>query len=154
MDICHKCELVSDHCHLWYLLINNDGIATIPVPLGIMACTARLVCEKSWPPTPPSRIIGLFWQDAISVGGSNPSTSCSPPQFVWPAAPEPSPVIRHSLSNPLQSPRRGHTASISTGALIKVTFNDPDVTLELEPALTGSAGSRGEPVFVFQVTLN
>lgn len=32
--------------------------------------------------------------------------------------------------------------------LKKVTFNDPDVTLELEPALTGSVGSKGETVFV------
>ncbi|CAB1431803.1 unnamed protein product [Pleuronectes platessa] len=65
-------------------------------------------------------------------------------EFVWPTTTEPSPVIRHSLSSPLQSPSCGHAANISTGSLRKVTFNDPDVTLELEPALTGRAGSRGE----------
>lgn len=65
-------------------------------------------------------------------------------------------VIRHSLSSPLQSPSHSHSASISTSSQRKVTFNDPDVVLELGPALTVSAGCKGEAAFVpaFPVTLN
>lgn len=48
------------------------------------------------------------------------------------------------------------TAPASAAALTKVTSNDPGATLELEPALTGRVGSRGETgcVDAFLVTLN
>lgn len=84
----------------------------------------------------------------------------------------PPPALHHSLSGqPLLSPPKSSgilflahykvpaAATLPASApasLRKVTFNDPDVTPELEAALTGSAGSRGETVFVsvFLGTLN
>lgn len=89
-----------------------------------------------------------LWIDAISMRCLNIRTSHPPPLCAWPATTELSLVIRHSLSNLLQSPSCGRTASISTSSKRKVTSNDPDVVLELEPALTVSKGSRGETVSV------
>lgn len=71
------------------------------------------------------------------------------PPSTWPATTELSLVIRHSLSNLLQSPSCGRTASISTSSKRKVTSNDADVVLELEPALTVSKRWNGICVCVF-----
>lgn len=113
---------------------------------------AQLGCEKS----PPSLIgmVSLLWIGAISMWALITCISRSLPQCGWPATTELSLVIRHSLSNLLQSPICGCTASVSTSLKRKVTFNDPDSVLELEPALTESRGSRGEAVSVLLVPLN
>lgn len=113
------------------------------------------VCAKS----PDPRLPALLWLDAIGVG-----SRCPPPstlqlalhRFVWPIVAEPFLVIVPSFVSPLQSPSCSCTANISSSSLRKVTSNDPDVTLELKPALTGSAAPRGEAMFVsvLLLTLN
>lgn len=101
------------------------------------------------------------WMPLVWGPGSPPPPPPSTLQlalhrFVWPIVAEPFLVIVPSFVSPLQSPSCSCTANISSSSLRKVTSNDPDVTLELKPALTGSAAPRGEAMFVsvLLLTLN